>query len=359
MTPIYRNFSLHLVDGRTIYLQRGAWGGELAPDLDAIFRSFGLVPLLNSAKEKSVTQAAPKPKRHHFIPQMMLRHFADDDSRLWFWRRAFPKGEARRTVTANLFVEKDLYTYTLSDGAKDLRLEDFFAQLEGEGGKFINAVADIVRAGKTPELAPPAWSFWDHFFFYHHKRTPGAMAAYSEAMDFGAKLDEAVEEAKAEAAAAGRKTVAADLDAQVRNNARVVAQSISPSPELLALFETTGLAIYRIVDSRKSFVVGDVPGATARFRMRDGKISRPTLFLPLTWDIAVGQLEGGRRVEIVPVDRDQIRLMNIATTERATTIAGRSESLVNSLSSDVIYTGVPIDEAFGGSGEVALITDPD
>lgn len=299
-----------------------------------------------------MTQNAPKPKRHHFIPQMMLRHFADDDGRLWFWRRAFPKGGARKTATANLFVEKDLYTYVLSDGAKDLRLEDFFARLEGEGGKFINAVARIVRAGETPVLIPPAWAFWDQFFFYHLKRTPGAMAAYSEAMNFDAKLDEAVEEARAQAAVAGGEGEAAGLDAQVRNNARVVAQSIGPSPELLALFETMGLVIYRIADRRKSFVVGDVPGAMAKFRMGDGKVSRPTLFLPLTWDIAVGQLAGGRRVEIVPVDRDQIRLMNIATTERATTIAGRSESLVNSLSSDVIYTGVPID-GFAGSGEVA------
>src|SRR3546814_4603961 len=64
---------------------------------------------------------------------MMLRHFADDDGRLWFWRRDFPEGEARNTSTANLFVEKDLYTYVRGDGSKDTALEEFFAQMEGDG----------------------------------------------------------------------------------------------------------------------------------------------------------------------------------------------------------------------------------
>ena len=84
---------------------------------------------------------------------MMLRHFADDQGRLWFWRRDFAAGAARTTTTANLFVEKDLYTFIRSDGSKDVALEEFFAQLEGVGSTFINALAKIVRAGDVPGRA--------------------------------------------------------------------------------------------------------------------------------------------------------------------------------------------------------------
>src|SRR3546814_8442109 len=91
---------------------------------------------------------------------MMLRHFADDDGRLWFWRRDFPEGEARNTSTANLFVEKDLYTYVRGDGSKDTALEEFFAQMEGDGAVFINSLAWIVRAGEVPVLTDTAWDFW-------------------------------------------------------------------------------------------------------------------------------------------------------------------------------------------------------
>jgi hypothetical protein len=47
--------------------------------------------------------------------------------------------------------------------------------------------------------------------------------------------------------------------------------------------------------------------------MRNGEWSRAALFVPLTWDIAVGQLQGGRKVEIIAVDRDQVRTMNVAS----------------------------------------------
>jgi len=74
--------------------------------------------------------------------------------------------------------------------------------------------------------------------------------------------------------------------------------------------------------------------------MPDGQWSHPTLFLPLTWDIAVGQLRNAKKAEIVLVDRDQVRRMNQATTARSSVIAGRSDALISSLSRSVIYRGV-------------------
>ena len=56
-----------------------------------------------------------RPKRHHYIPQMILRNFTNVDGGLFFWRRNFAPGEVKSTWTDNLFVESDLYT--LIDGA--------------------------------------------------------------------------------------------------------------------------------------------------------------------------------------------------------------------------------------------------
>src|SRR3546814_14946415 len=111
---------------------------------------------------------------------MMRRHLADDDGRLWFWARDLPEGEARNTSTANLFVEKDLYTCVRGDGSKDTALEEFFAQMEGDGAVFINSLAWIVRAGEVPVLTDTAWDFWNRFYFYYLQRTPGPIAAYPQ-----------------------------------------------------------------------------------------------------------------------------------------------------------------------------------
>lgn len=280
------------------------------------------------------------PKRHHFIPQMILRHFADNDGQLWFWRRDFLEGQVKKASTRNLFVEGDLYTIVHADGTKDVSLEEFFAGLEGTGAQFINDLADIVRSNSTPSLDKGAWDFWHQFFYYHLKRTPGAIMAFAELLGFQGAVDEAVTRIKEIRVEEGGSSDETGLAQRIFKNAVIIAQLAGPSLEVLAAFQKLGLAIYWIGDPKKSFVIGDVPGALAPFRMPDNSMSRPTLFLPLTWDIALGQTTTPKNVEIVTVDREQVRRMNVATTARSTVIAGRSDALLQSLSRGVAYLGV-------------------
>src|SRR3546814_15736573 len=111
-----------------------------------------------------------------------------------------------------------------------------------------------------------------------------------------------------------------------------------------------GLVVFRIQAKHKSFIIGDVPGAEAPFPRPDGTKSPPMLFLPLTWDIAVAIIGGGRRVEVDTVDRDPVRAMSVATAARAMTIAGRSEGLVNPLVTCSSLCGVVMHRGLGGHG---------
>lgn len=272
---------------------------------------------------------------------MMLRHFADADGQLWFWRRDFPEGDVRKTTTQNLFVEKDLYTHFGADGSKDVALELFFADLEGAGASFIQQLSAIVRGDDVPQIDDAGWYFWDHFFYYLQKRTPGAIAAIAERMGFAKRIQETADRIRAVRAERGEATDQDDLEEWVGKNAIVVAQAQRPGSDLLKMLSTLGLAIYRAIDPRTSFVVTDVPGATTKFRVA-GDWSNPTMFVPLTHDIAVGHLTGGRNVEVIGVDRDQVRRMNAASAARSTIIAGRSEALVASLSRHVPFEGVTL-----------------
>lgn len=285
---------------------------------------------------------AKEPQRHHFIPQMILRHFADGDENIWFWRRDFKAYDPIKTAPKNIFVKKDLYTLTHPDGTKDVALEKFFSSLEGVGAPFIDNLARLVRAGKTPDLDLGAWNFWHHFFYYHLKRAPGAIAAYGKEMGLQARLDKTVARIRDLRARDGGNPDEPGLAEQVRQNAIVVAQRAPPSQAVLDAFNVLGLAIYRITDPSKSFIIGDVPGALARFPLADGTMSRPTLFLPITWDLALGQTTNPRRVEVIEVDREQARRMNVATTARSSVIAGRSDVLLRSLAAGVAYAGVKV-----------------
>jgi hypothetical protein len=296
--------------------------------------------LLLTKPETSMTTKSNPPRRHHFISQMMLRHFTDTNGQLWFWRRDFAKGKVRTNATQNLFVVRDLYTLVHPDGTEDMALENFFADMEGTGAKFIDDLAAIVRGGNTPKLDKGAWHFWDHFFYYQLKRTPSAITAFAEQMNFDGKIAETIEEIRAARAENGRDPDEAGLAERIAKNAVILAQAARPSEEVLAQFAQIGLAIYRITDPARSFIVGDAPGAMARFRQLGGGWTHKTMFLPLTWDIAVGQLARPRAVEIIDIDMGQVRRMNEASTARSTVIAGRSEALVHSLSRNIGYAGI-------------------
>jgi len=214
------------------------------------------------------------------------------------------------------------------------------ATLHGIGAGFINGLAAIVRGGQEPELDAGAWEFWSHFFYFHLKRTPGAIAAFAEQMNFDELVRQTAAKIRAIRLETGGDANEENLEEKIRKNAIVMAQAAKPSAEVLAAFEQMGLAIYNVATSRKSFIVSDVPGASARFKLPGGSMSKPTLFIPLTWDIAVGQLAGGRRVEVVTVDADQVKRMNEASAARSLVIAGRSAELIDSLAKMVPYRGV-------------------
>jgi hypothetical protein len=232
-----------------------------------------------------------------------------------------------------------MHTLVHPDGTEDMALEYFFADMEGAGAKFIDDLAAIVRGGNTPKLDEGAWNFWDHFFYYQLKRTPGAITAFAAQMNFDGKIADAVEKIRAVRAENDRDSGDAGLSERIAKNVIILAQAALPSKEVLAQFAQMGLAIYRITDPARSFIVGDTPGAMARFRQPGGWTHR-TMFLPLTWDIAVGQLTRARAVEIIDIDMDQVRRMNEASTARSTVIAGRAEALVRSLSRNIGYAGI-------------------
>lgn len=263
----------------------------------------------------------------------MLRHFCDTDGFLWFWRKDDQENKVRKSTPQNLFVKKDLYTYFQKDGIKDTALEEFFSKLEDVGAKFICDLSEIICQNLKPNLNDGAWLFWSHFFYFHLKRTPAVIERICETIQFNDVVLKAAQEISV---VEGRPEAhRQQIAAEVRKNAIVLAQSAMPSPEVELAMSNLGLAIYKCLNPASSLVIGDMPSATAIFRLENNSWSDSTLFMPLTANIAVGTLAPPRRVEVIEVDQEQVKRMNDATTASSMMIAGRSEALIKSLSRNV------------------------
>jgi hypothetical protein len=271
---------------------------------------------------------------------MILRNFTDDANRLWFWRRDWNRFEAKPTTTENIFVENDLYTVNSSDGTVDVSLELFFSQLEAVSANFFRQLFQIVRSGKIPMFDESSWNFWSHFYYYSMKRTPGFIDSITTRTGFFERIRS---DAAADKISYGRDIGGEEFEVSLKriaDDAIVHAISEPPSEEILSLLGTMGIIVHRIIDPRLSFVVGDIPGAAVTFR---GEVNSPpagSVFFPVSHDLAIGLLSNSRSVEVVAVDRDQVRKMNIATTSRSRMIAGKHPKLIYSLARSAPDKGV-------------------
>lgn len=269
-------------------------------------------------------QGQKQPRKHHYIPQMILRNFCDEGGTLFARRR----GDAN-TFTPSLkdvFAMRDLNTVELADGSLNTDLEAWYANaLEGEGATFMAALLEAVRAGKSLTLTAPAWSFWHHFMYHHIKRQPHALERVVERTKMAERVQQLVEEQLRQDAVYLDQTERERLETRVLQTAKVKARSLPPSDDVQSVFREVGMAVFVVADSRKSLVIGDCAIAAARIGGCEAT------FAPVAWDVALGYYEEPCKVAVFRLDRDTVRRMNEATAAASTMIGGRSAQLLESL----------------------------
>lgn len=117
------------------------------------------------------------PKRQHYIPRMLLKHFVNEEGRLFFYKKDLPEIGVKSATPRDLFVKKDLYTFTGSAGGKDYFVEKkVFSKLEGEADPVVHKIVDKARKGRTPGLTVAEREVFDWFFVTLHRRLPDVFA---------------------------------------------------------------------------------------------------------------------------------------------------------------------------------------
>ena len=109
--------------------------------------------------------------KQHFVAQSYLRAWCDPDTpdgqEPYVWRFAKDGTDARRKAPENIFHETDLYTISMPDGERDLRLEQGLSQLEGEFVKIRDS-----KLARQQALDPHERAILCTFVAATHARTP-------------------------------------------------------------------------------------------------------------------------------------------------------------------------------------------
>ena len=111
------------------------------------------------------------PKRHHYIPQMLLRRFVSEDGKLYCCRKEEPS-KIFLTTPKKVFLESDLYMQRDEHGKMDTSVERGFSDLEGKANEVIEKIVGAARSGMNPGLTLGEKEIWDEFLCKQWRRLP-------------------------------------------------------------------------------------------------------------------------------------------------------------------------------------------
>ena len=196
-------------------------------------------------------------RRHHFIPQFVLRSFTDDGDHLWFTWSDGRWGEPRRTGVKNIFLERDLYTTTERNGSTSDENEKALARKESHWSRAIESIWNHLDNGESEMIQEADTKLAVEYYLYAGFRSPERVNAVMRdaehspkdvilRMNPGTKLDE-------EEFPVLEKNIKAILGS---------GQADSVKEQIEELICTRGLGLYHLDSDNERFILGSCGIAT-------------------------------------------------------------------------------------------------
>ena len=207
---------------------------------------------------KMTAQGSQVARRHHHVPELLLRNFVDSSGKLHCYRRADDRFFC--ASTSNVFLKKDLYTKRGTDGLDhDASMEtDLERQVETPVAPVVRKIVARARSGDPPALSPDERSTWDYFVCVQMRRSLEARAGLAD--------DELVQGAIATFESRYRPLSESEMEKFDKPEARKqmvhdawVAAIPGRVGTLPSALRSKGLQVFVLRNPRKSFVIGRQP----------------------------------------------------------------------------------------------------
>lgn len=275
-------------------------------------------------------------KRHHIVPQMILRNFLNSNGKLYCFNK--DTGKRFETSPANVFVESNLYTRKLADGYKDTSVETKIAtEIEAHAAPVILKIIERAREQRSLELAKEEVSAWLRFLRFQHDRMSTTLKKiqeknYSDSIirEFELKYRPLTPDEREEWSNKETKD-RASREAWLDN---LLYDNYDDLPTM-RMFKSKGIGATVTGKSNKSFVIGSNPVIVKPNKAGSTSLMDPGVgqLYPVAHDVIIhwGRMPGNPELVIL-TDYNIIRALNEQSLEQSTLIAGRSRDLIKSLS---------------------------
>lgn len=289
---------------------------------------------------REVDMGANRPTRNHYVPQMLLKNFCEDNGRLWIGDKI--RGKVYQASPTNVFVRGKLYVkQNYSEENESYEYEHILSKIESNAEPAVSSIIEQVRCRKNPHLDPNLNKQFKEFVMAQARRTPESQERVFSGSD--RILEEVVDSVSKELLTqAGydipeqdwfdRHPGILELKRKLKSNHNA---NFAAGDHHLLQQETerfsreTGWGVALICLPKRSFVIGS-HGVTI---IRRGGSIRGS-WLPIAHDIVVQITafpERGFRLHLERKNESIIKSINRETAAQSDIIAGRSEALVRSL----------------------------
>ena len=282
------------------------------------------------------------PKRHHYIPQFLLKNFLDDSGRFWVLDKK--KGKLHQGTPTNTFVEKNLHrTLNFDHGNYSCEAEEELSRIESRAAPVIRKIIKCARNNEHPKLSPEHRDAWKRFYHTSCRRTPEFA---EEMLHLDERSDEvfhlAIERLLLQQGIDHLDREFLDQNPILKGAKSVMMKNTKARfasgdhPHLQADVERfsreTGLLIAVIRQPKRSFVIGShgvaiVQPTHKRDQTQGG-------WLPIAHDVIVAPTSHPERELLLPLNGGNdyiIKRINRASFRQSRIIAGRSKALICSL----------------------------
>ena len=283
-----------------------------------------------------------EPRRHHYIPQVLLRNFLDDCDCLWVGNRY--QKRIYKTSPKNVFVKKDLYAvHDFAQATRTYCYEKSFSKMEGEVAPVIKKIIEQARNRKCPQLSPDECRIWKQFFIAIARRTPESQkrvsadgnrdvfyeALKSRADELNFDLCDQDTLYKDSRIPEIKKKVESNVNAKFS-----IGISDKERKQTEQFSRETGVSVVVIFNPKRSFVIGSHGFSIVKTSDRNDPAQGG--WLPIASDVAVKATTFPDKeiLNFLKKDRTSDRFIsriNKAAYSHSNLIAGRSKTLINSL----------------------------
>ena len=283
---------------------------------------------------------ANRPKRNHYVPQMLLKNFCQDNGLLWIGDKI--RGGVYQANPTKVFVRRKLYVKQDYSGENEsFEYEHILSKIESSAEPAVSSILEQVRCGRNPQLDPSLNRQFKEFVIALARRTPESQERVISGS--GRSFENVVDSvSKEHLTQAGynvpeqdwfdRNPGVLELKRKLKSNHRAnfaAGDHHVLQRETERFVRETGWGVALICLPKRSFVIGS-HGLTI---IRRGGSTEGS-WLPIAHDVAVqvtAYPERGFRLHLDRKNESIIKSINWETSVQSDVIAGRSEALVRSL----------------------------